>query len=94
MARKPPGKAAGSKAGTGSGGAADGAGAHNTTLLRLYKQCMDDNGKPKEKLVSLGAAERALQEMQAMWRAHPSRLACLLVVRRAPSQLPRPVFRR
>ena len=56
-----------------------GAGADEVTLLRLYKRCMD--GKPRDKLTSLGAADRALQELQAAWKDRPSRLACLLLVR-------------
>jgi hypothetical protein len=94
MAPKSSGKAAkGSKAATSSSGAASsssaavasatgdpaGGGADNVSLLRLYKRCMD--GKPKEKLGSLGAAERALHDLQEMWKEQPSRLACLLVVR-------------
>ena len=106
MAPKPSGKAAkGSKSATGSTDAASsstvapstaagglaGAGADQTTLLRLYKRCMDDNGKPREKLTSLGAAEKALQEMQTIWRGRTSRLACLLVVRQTSSLFPMPV---
>lgn len=54
-------------------------------VLQLYKRCMD--GKPREKLASLGAADRALKEMQEAKKDQPSRLACLLVVRQKTSPL-------
>ena len=93
MAPKSAGKAAkGSKGAAGSSGAAApssvavvggaGASAGGGVLLWLYKCCLD--GKPKEKLASLGAADRALQEMQELWKKSPSRLECLLLVRLTP----------
>lgn len=52
--------------------------ADEVMLLRLYKRCLE--GRPKEKLASLGAADGAIQELQALVKSQPSALGCLLLV--------------